>query len=324
MTSDSVELEKSQPFSSIEDNSLEGGKASKLSNILDSKKKSSKLKCKFSLYLEPRKISINQMYIEGLNEWLLSLEGNPTHLVSLLGDLFSQVDTVIRTTSGHLVNFENDILTIAYNTTINQNNHEEKAVASAQLLQEKLTNVKENKWRESGLLREEICELINFRFAICAQKTFCGNIGTKDIKHFTIFSSTRHNLDQIIRFGKKLKVPIIITQHIKQYCHTRCETRFLDRRELREDYFFSSLDDFNQENWEIGSVSMSNSLTKDCLLYELGDSIEMKQETDDGKFEEAIPLFREYQQVNPNDLPTQHLLRLCEQQAQTPTLNILE
>ncbi|KAG2394172.1 hypothetical protein C9374_003936 [Naegleria lovaniensis] len=99
----------------------------------------------FSLFLEKKPVTIVNLVLVEFSE-LLKNVSNPNDCLALLTDVFEQIAWVSRTTSGFIGSFENDSITLSFNSTTSQLKHQEKGAQAAKLLLDKLTLVKEKKW----------------------------------------------------------------------------------------------------------------------------------------------------------------------------------
>jgi len=221
---------------------------------------------KFSLYLEYRKVTLAQLHIDGLSEWMHAI--SPNDMVKMLSDVFDQVNSISRTSGGQVGAFENDSIVIAFNATTSQVNHEEKSVNTCQILNDKLMGVKFTKWKNNELIKKnaKLFDLIGFKFAVTCQQSCCGNIGSHDSKNFTIISSARHNLESLIEVARRLGVAIVVTEKVKQKCEQLFQMRYIDSKQLIDDSHFVA-------------PSLSETITNyECKLYELGSSLKVEMD----------------------------------------------
>lgn len=65
-----------------------------------------------------------------------------------------------------------------------------------------------NKWVNQGI--------IDFRFALISQKGYCGNIGTSEVKNFTILSSAKSNLLRMIQVANQMNINMICSRSIQE------------------------------------------------------------------------------------------------------------
>nr|CAG4717226.1 unnamed protein product [Naegleria fowleri] len=250
---------------------------------------------KFSLYIEVKQVSFVGIFIEGLEMWYLNAETNGTkELLSLLSDIFEQVNTASRVSGCHFDTFDNDLIILSFNSSKDQKNHIEKALSLSQNLLEKLKDVKQSKYKSESekhrkshgtqLKNHHLVDGLNFRIAVISQKVYCGNVGTSDSKFFSVVSSMRKNLDQLIEVAHRLEISIVFPERIYQKASEMYQTRFVDLKELVDDSFLSPSCFLNsssclspEEASEPNIVLRSQLFTKEAI-YELGESNQVEND----------------------------------------------
>ncbi|KAG2382618.1 hypothetical protein C9374_005198 [Naegleria lovaniensis] len=301
---------------------------------------------KFQLYLEKRRITLVEILLEGLNDWLSILTPNET--VMLLSDIFEQVNSICRSSgSSQISSLENDSLIIAFNATRNQNKHEEKAAHFCQVLNEKLLGVKYMKWKRimshSNLVNEtssnslqsskkfqplNICDLMRFRFAITTCDSFCGNVGSQEMKQFSVLSSGKYNLSTMMEVAKKLNVNIVCSESVKRVCEKSFCMRYVDTQNLTDDSYVASYGNIGEDLsklipqtathiYQLGQVLQVN---QDEWMYELFEKEKMNEWNTynqacqlyfERNYAQALEMFQEFSAKNSQDKPTEQMIQRC-------------
>ena len=227
-----------------------------------------KMTCKFSLYIESKTVSAIMIFLKGFDASLKICQ-NPQEIVLLLGDVFEQVNSVIRVAGGENESFENDSIIVTFNAATNLLKHQEKAVASAKSIMEKLTAVS-SKWQGRSVVKKTFQDqALNFKIAIRSQECYCGNIGTKENKFFTMIGSIKRNLETMIQLANNFHVNILISEIINTISSSTYSTRYIDSNTFyREDHHSSVYDLKEIEKGE-------------SCVYELGESLLVET---DGRF----------------------------------------
>ncbi|KAG2394285.1 hypothetical protein C9374_004049 [Naegleria lovaniensis] len=194
----------------------------------------------FSLYLERKTITLVSVHIQGFDNLLREI--SPTECVELLKDCFDHLNGQSRALGGHLGNFENDCISIAFNASTCQQKHQEKAALICTVLKEKLQTIKEKKWSNSHHLKKKpyLLDEVKFIMAVCTQDSLCGNVGSNESKNFTVISSARFNLDQLIETAKRLEVSTVVTEKVFDSLESSYLLRYIDTKELQTDHSYSS------------------------------------------------------------------------------------
>ncbi|KAG2392134.1 hypothetical protein C9374_012386 [Naegleria lovaniensis] len=281
---------------------------------------------KFSLYMEHRRVTLLEIHLDGLNEWIHIISPNET--VMLLSDVFDQVNSISRASGGHISSIENDSIIIAFNASSNQSNHEEKASQVARQLHDKLLSVKYMKWKNHELVKKkpQLYDNMTFRFAILCQECFCGNIGSNDFKNFTIMSSSKSNLASLMEVSKRLEIPIVCCEKVNAACSKSFQTRFVDTKNCVDDTYIMSVT-LNHEvppqhTTKVYELGGSLTVSQDEWMYELADQQKKNKWNSynqacqlyfEKEYPRALELFQEFYQSNTNDKPAEHMIRLCEQ-----------
>ncbi|KAG2383116.1 hypothetical protein C9374_004453 [Naegleria lovaniensis] len=254
---------------------------------------------KFALYIEVKQVSFAGIFIEGLEMWYLNTETNGSkELLSLLSDIFEQVNAASRVSGCHIDTFDNDLIVLSFNSSKDQKNHIEKALSVSQTLMEKLTDVKQSLYKSqfavdkhrkshgNQLRNHHLIDGLNFRIAVTSQKVYSGNVGTQDSKFFSVVSSIRKNLDQLVEVAHRLDLSIVFPERIYQKASELYQTRFVDLKELVDDSFLSPSCFLNSSSClsppeeEISEPNMalrSQLFTKEAI-YELGESNQIEND----------------------------------------------
>ncbi|KAG2375028.1 hypothetical protein C9374_010032 [Naegleria lovaniensis] len=187
---------------------------------------------KFSLHLEMKRISLMNVHIDGLNEFVSFFP--PELVVQMLSDIFEQVQTISRQFTCQMLSFEGGSITLAFNASSHQANHELKANKAALQFSAKTKTIKEQKWRRLPIYSRNptLIDSMSLIFAICGQQSLAGNVGTKDSKNFSVLSSARYNLEQLTKLARFMQIPIVVTDGIQKSTEGSFITRFIDTLEL--------------------------------------------------------------------------------------------
>lgn len=218
---------------------------------------------KFSLYLEEKQITFVYIQFQGFGNWLQHM--HPNNVIEIMSDAFAEINSVSRTMSGYVGSFENGSITVSFNASNNQTNHEEKGVMAASTLLTKLLSLKQTKWKTNPHFKKEpfLLDLISFKISVSSQTSYCGNVGTNEIKNFTIISRAKQNLEILSQVACQLDINIVVSQSIKEKCEKLFQFRYVDTKEVFEDGNM----DFN------GKTMVSH-----CYLYEMGASLKVNED----------------------------------------------
>ncbi|KAG2389461.1 hypothetical protein C9374_014021 [Naegleria lovaniensis] len=288
-----------------------------------SKKKYSKDVNKFALYLESKKVTLIHVLLEGLNDLLHSLA--PQETVSLLSDVFEQVNSMCRSHGAVQIALENDSLTISLNATHKQQNHEVKGAQLCRSLNEKLLSLKFMRWKSNEALkkRPHLIDVLNFRFAMLSHECYCGNLGTSEVKQFTLLSSGKQNLLKMISVAKEMNIAIVCSESVRNSCLKFFQTRYIDTRSFTDDTFVSSFNEGEvpQQDTHIYEIGVSLEKQDDEWMYELADQQQKNKWNSynqacqlffEKDYHRAVELFQEYYQSNTNDKPTENMIHKCQ------------
>ena len=234
---------------------------------------------RFALYLEAKKISILALYIEGLHVWFNDIGYKET--VGLLQEVFEQVAVVSRTAGCHIGNFENDILTLTFNSSKDIVNHEEKALSASKLLFDKLRTSKETKLTKNDFLKNnpKFVDCIKFRIAMTSQMCSCGNIGTNDFKNFTIVSSAKYNMESLLEVAQRLDVSIVISQRMLPQANKSFQTRYIDSKDVLIDSFCSPPSFVSSGFQDQETVKLiASQIYSQEPVYEVGSSLKVEMD----------------------------------------------
>ncbi|KAF0979913.1 hypothetical protein FDP41_001066 [Naegleria fowleri] len=311
----------SQSQSSVEESHSKNSSSMNAQNIHrnSSKKKHSKDVNKFSLYLESKRVTMIQILYEGFNDLLHSM--SPQETVSLLSDVFEQVNSCSRTHGAVQISLENDSITLALNATQKQQNHEEKGAHLCRSLNEKLLSLKLMRWIEFLKKRPHLADLLCFRFAVLSQECFCGNLGTKEVKQFSLLSSGKHNLQTLLNVSKQMNISIVCSESVRNSCVKSFQTRFIESMCFIDDTFVSTLQDSPKKETNIYEIGMSLQTQHDELMYELASQEKANvwnhynqacQYYFEKNYSQALELFQNFYSKNSNDKPTENMIHKCQ------------
>ncbi|KAG2373353.1 hypothetical protein C9374_012219 [Naegleria lovaniensis] len=277
---------------------------------------------KFQLYLEKRRVTLVQVLLEGLNEWVHSI--SPNEVVLLLSDVYDQLNTICRVNGASQISYlENDSLIIALNATRDQQKHEEKGAIFCHMLNEKLLGLKYMKWRNEK--SQTHGDRMNFRFSIVTQEGLCGNVGSQDMKQFSVLSSGRHNLGMLMDVAKHLNVNMVCSEPVKNGCAKTFNLRYIDTQNLVDDMFINSFGsvasvscNIPQSQVHIYEIGAKLQVENDEWMYELSQK-EKKNEWNEynnatllffeTRYQEALELFQKFYQSKTNDKPTENMIQ---------------
>ncbi|KAG2388343.1 hypothetical protein C9374_000507 [Naegleria lovaniensis] len=326
-----VEDETSMVSSGTSRNSLESSKGVSLSHhgISSSKKKYLSKDNKFQLYLEKRRVTLVQVMLEGLNEWVHSI--SPNEMVLLLSDVYDQLNSICRVSgASQISSLENDSLIIAFNATRDQQKHEEKAALFCHVLNEKLVGLKYMKWKneKSQQLNVHYADLMNFRFALITQECLCGNVGSQEMKQFSVLSSGKYNLAILMDVAKHLNVNMVCSENVKNGCSKAFNLRYLETQNFVDDMYINSFGSVSsaacsipQHQVHIYEIGAKLHVENDEWMYELSEKEKKNQWNEynkathlflDRRYQEALDLFQTFYHSNTNDKPTENLIQKCQ------------
>ena len=226
----------------------------------------------FSLFLEKKKVSISNIMIDNFSKVLNSIH-SPHDTIHMLTDFFDQITTICRTHGGLLGSFENDSITISFNTTSAQSKHQEKAVVATRMILEKLSSIKEKKWLSSNnrfakKIDKHLIDDLEIRAAICLQECVCGNVGTNDSKNYTLISNAKSNLETMLRRAREFDLKLVSSHSIQKAIESQYHTRFVGYVKMIEDQNYSSVVEYS-ESLHINGIEDHSKMEK---IFEIGDS----------------------------------------------------
>ncbi|KAL9645173.1 hypothetical protein ABK040_002375 [Willaertia magna] len=273
---------------------------------------------KFSLYLEKKHISILGIHIVGFSHWLTTIPHSD--IVGVLNDVFTEINKLTKTSMGYLGSLENGTITISWNSAIDQTRYEVKSVSSASTLMKKLNDLK-SKWHREEL---HLIAHTNFLMAVAEQEVLCGNVGTEDLKNFTIFGSSKKNIMSMINLGHKLNIPITITENLAEVCQLNFNSRLIGFVD------FAAGSDFLNENKciykliKVFQLGESKNVEMNEWMYELDQKEKLGVWSNynagvkaflESRFVEALVLFENFASANKTeDLPTTQFIIECRKQ----------
>ncbi|EFC38928.1 predicted protein [Naegleria gruberi] len=256
-----------------------GGDVTKIGNIVYGAFKSfDELTCNTESVLSDvsNVISVYRLCTEEGLEWVLVFSVPHWNYIgsmviaiicAILGSIL--IVSIAKTSCGQIGKFENEMVTIHFNATNDQNQHEMKGLQLCHVLLSKLNGYKERKLRKHQLLEKykesSLIERFNFRIVANSQYNLCGNLGTKQVMTFSILGSTPFNLQSMIETAKELDVPILISDDLNEKVDNLFQTRYVDTKEMVIDQYYTS------------PVSDSN-LFSMRRVYELGESSQIAQD----------------------------------------------
>ncbi|KAG2386768.1 hypothetical protein C9374_002512 [Naegleria lovaniensis] len=220
----------------------------------------------FRLGLEKKPLTIACIHFGGLDSCMEVL--NDSELVPIMSDFFDIIQKIARMSGGQLGNFENNEMTISWNSTSDIPYHEEKGLASTKQIMEKLTQLTSTKWKnKESLVKKDLLNVVNFKAAIVSQICKSGNVGTQEVKSFSIVGSYIHNLEILLKHAFKLNISIVASDVIHDKCSKSFQMRYVGTRKLYPPEFTNppSLVKFKSNS------SMNDKLMK-TKLYEIGES----------------------------------------------------
>ncbi|KAF0975662.1 hypothetical protein FDP41_004989 [Naegleria fowleri] len=227
----------------------------------------------FRLGLEKRALTIVCIRFGGLDACMEAL--SDSELVPIMSDFFDVIQKVARLSGGQLGNFENNEMTISWNSTSDIPHHKEKGVTSTKQMMEKLTQLTSTKWKNKECLtKRDLLSAMNFKAAIVSQMCKSGNVGTQEIKSFSIVGSYLHNLELLLKHALKLNITIIASDLIHDRCSRDFQMRYVGTKKIYPPEFSNSplvvkcKDSSSSSN---SHHTSSISLLK-TNLYEIGES----------------------------------------------------
>ncbi|KAL9642403.1 hypothetical protein ABK040_014246 [Willaertia magna] len=270
------------------------------------------VKSKFSLHLEEKKVSMVGIFIDGFWDWCSDLD--PMDIIELLNEIYIEVNKVAKQYFGQLGVFDNGLIPISWNTATDTLSHEERAVKAAYQLKLKLKSIELN-WTS-------INSRTKLYIAATSQEILCGNVGTEEVKNFTIIGNLNQNIHNLIEFGKRLNVPLLITDPLFEKIKTLHNVRLigfqdipylgqvnnneLNFKELNKVYQLGEpkkveMDEWMYELQKIEKLSSWKTYNEACnylLNYQ---------------FSEALELFNQYlEECKTEDFPTFQFIDYCK------------
>jgi len=189
-------------------------------------------KDRFAIGLEDRKVTQMCLYIQGFKSLLE--EAEYSDIVSLLGEVYETLLKTSKVSNGQLGQFENNLLTMSWNTTKDQPDHETKGVSTCVSFLQKMNSIKDTRWKSYEVFRhsQKLYEGIHFRIGITSQHCKCGNVGTEDFKSYTIMGSIQQNNIALIDIAKRLNIGLVTTEQVYYACMDDYAMRYLETKEL--------------------------------------------------------------------------------------------
>ncbi|KAG2392141.1 hypothetical protein C9374_012393 [Naegleria lovaniensis] len=294
---------------------------------LHQKKISSPTMDLFALGLEGRYVTQMCVYLQGFDSIVEICEHKD--ILILLGEIYETLTNMSKTSSGQIGSFENNFVTVSWNSTKPQPNHEQKGVSTAKKFCSRINSIKDTRWRSYEIFRchPQLYEGLKFRVTIASQLCQCGNIGTEEFKSHTIIGSIQKNVLTLADVAILYNIGVLITEDIFMICSTEYSMRYIDTADLAEDMSIANDSRSKVKKTKLFEVGESSDIILDEWIYELADKERKNKWAKyqkgcglyfEQKYQEAKEIFTEFEQEYSKayhvvDLPTQHMLSLCDQ-----------
>ncbi|KAL9648857.1 hypothetical protein ABK040_003787 [Willaertia magna] len=261
---------------------------------------------KFELGLENKDVTIVGMKLNNFGNWIELVDTK--EIVSMTTLIFQTVQQLAKSGKGQVGSFENGFLTISFNAAIDADNHELKGCNLAKALTEKLTQLKDGKSQTTKPLP------FTAHFAIVTDSVACGNLGTSEVKSFTIIGNIQKKIQEMLTKNLEFDISITISERvqneIKEKFLSRCveEIRFCNNKSQLEDLnvfelgesLHVAMDEWMYEMEQKESKNKWNNYNKGYLLYQ------------EGNIKDALQYFEEHLLRNPNDLVGKKMIQRCQ------------
>nr|CAG4709547.1 unnamed protein product [Naegleria fowleri] len=267
---------------------------------------------KFALHLEVKSSSFVQVHLGGVGQWL-NHSIPPDDIVKLLSSIYHQLHIVARQQGGVVSStFENECVTISFNTSTQQVNHPLKALVASSTLRQRLAQLKKTKWNDFAFSNHDLLDNIQFKFGVHSQLSYCGNIGTSEIKNYSIISSVQRNLEQLIRVAHRLCVDIVFSEKVADFSLSAFHgTEYSQHTHVDLDL---------NKGMKVYELGLSNTVNEDEWMYELQEKHKKSQWKDyndacallfENKYEEAVFRFKAFSDQHLLDVPSKYLHQQC-------------
>ncbi|KAF0978729.1 hypothetical protein FDP41_002549 [Naegleria fowleri] len=280
----------------------------------------------FALGLEGRYVTQMCIFIQGFDSIVEICEHKD--ILVVLGEIYETLMNTTKSTSGQIGIFENNYITVSWNSTMHQPNHEQKGVSSGTKFFKKINSIKDTRWRSYELFRSnpKLYEDLRFRVTLATQLCQCGNIGTEEFKSHTIIGSIQKNVRTLIDVGIQYDIGILTTEDIFMICSTDYAMRYIDTADLAADMSVAS-SKYAVKQTKLFEVGESLDIILDEWIYELADKEHKSKWVKyqkgcsfyfEHKYQEAKEILSEFEQeyfkkYHIMDLPAQHMIQLCNQ-----------
>ena len=216
-------------------------------------------KNKLALRLEKRQVTMCGIYIEGFDYCIHHLDYHD--IIIMLSDLFDSIHKTSQTSAAEVGQFDNELITLAWNSLADQPNHIFRGISNCHILRDKLLKSLE-KWNA----REDIDQALNIRMSLHTQESIVGNIGTREAKSHASIGSCHANMKKLSKTCSSFSISLLVTEPIHKESSESFLTRYIDTIRL-----------FRQNDC---SINMSEEKTEDVAVYEIGNRNDVKM---DGK-----------------------------------------
>ncbi|KAL9645270.1 hypothetical protein ABK040_002470 [Willaertia magna] len=257
---------------------------------------------KFELGLENKDVTIVGVRLNNFGKWMKSVDNK--EIVSVTTSVFQIVQQLAKPGKGQVGNFENGSLSISFNAAISADSHELKGCNIAKALTEKLTQLNEGKAKLP----------FTINCAVVTDSVACGNLGTREIKTFTIIGDTQNKIQEMLNKNLEFEIPITINEKVQKaikdkFLFRSVElARFCNNQGQLENLHILELGESTHVNMDEWMYEMEQKESKNKWNnYNTGYNLYM-----DGNYAEALQHFKEHIIRNPNDKLCKKMIELCE------------
>ncbi|KAL9648841.1 hypothetical protein ABK040_003772 [Willaertia magna] len=258
---------------------------------------------KFELGLENKDVTVVCLKLNSFESWLETADNK--EIISTTSLIFQTVQQLAKPAKGQVGNIENGFIFISFNAAIKAENHEIKGCNIARNLIDKLKQLNEGN-TINPLPFTMYC-------AIVTDAVACGNLGTHEVKTFTINGSIQKKIQRMLKKNSEYGISITISEKLQnvitdKYSSRRIENiKFCNNKGQFEDLFVFELGESLHVDMDEWMYEMEKKESKNKWNdYNAGYQLYL-----DGNYQEALKKFEEYLQRDPYDKICTKMIELC-------------
>ncbi len=231
----------------------------------------------------------------------LSEKLDPNLLTKMINEYMTAMTDVVFEQGGLIDKYMGDAIMVIYGAPVPSQQHADQAIQTSLAMLSRLAELNES-WKMQRL------PTLQMGIGIHTGEMLVGNMGSSRIFDYTVIGDSVNLASRLEKATKFYKVPIIISGKTKELLHKSYLVRKLDNVQVRG----------RSEEITLYEVLKTEKTHEEhqkevILLYEKALS-----SYENRKFEEALMCFKEIEDIQEHDYPTEIFLKRCEDQLLSP------